>query len=276
MFCGGAGKFSRLRGAFSLLEVLVVVAVISLLVAILIPSLSTARRQARELVCQSNMRSIGQGWHSYLTAYSGSFLKNFVSSDTSDKETGQSQDINYGGKLGASAPYRGRKILNKSLGMPLKVEKGAEVFKCPLDRGSGFIRPSCFDAFGSSYFMNHMLVGPDHLTLFKQMDCYNELRAVSRRMGTVKDSQLANESKLILAAEYGWRNRWNPFGFDILDFDFHQKPNHHNVVFMDGHVEYVEIRRGIHWNKKYTVIPFRDQQVSVVDCQVEVLPPETP
>ncbi len=46
--------------AFTLIEMLVVVAIISLLVAILLPSLNRAREQARMATCLSNLRTLGQ------------------------------------------------------------------------------------------------------------------------------------------------------------------------------------------------------------------------
>lgn len=48
------------RPAFTLIETLVVAAIIALLIGLLMPSLSGARRNARELVCLSNMRSTAQ------------------------------------------------------------------------------------------------------------------------------------------------------------------------------------------------------------------------
>lgn len=45
--------------AFTLIEVLVVVAIIALLVAILLPSLTAAREVARRTVCRCNLRSFG-------------------------------------------------------------------------------------------------------------------------------------------------------------------------------------------------------------------------
>jgi len=48
------------RSAFTLLEILVVVAIIALLTAILIPALSQARSQARRSVCLSNMSQLGK------------------------------------------------------------------------------------------------------------------------------------------------------------------------------------------------------------------------
>ncbi len=50
---------------FTLIEVLVVVAVIALLMAILLPSLRNAREQARRLVCRNNMRAIFTGIYAY-------------------------------------------------------------------------------------------------------------------------------------------------------------------------------------------------------------------
>lgn len=53
------------RRAFTLLEVLVAIGVIGVLIAILIPSLSSARNQSRSTVCQTNLRTLGQGWGMY-------------------------------------------------------------------------------------------------------------------------------------------------------------------------------------------------------------------
>ncbi len=55
----------RPRSAFTLIEVLVVVAIIALLVAILLPSLSRAREQAKRAACASNLHQQGLGMYSY-------------------------------------------------------------------------------------------------------------------------------------------------------------------------------------------------------------------
>ncbi len=46
------------RGAFTLVEVLVVAGVVALLVSILLPSLSAARQQAKAVACRSNIRQV--------------------------------------------------------------------------------------------------------------------------------------------------------------------------------------------------------------------------
>lgn len=57
-------RLSEFR-AFTLIEVLVVVAIIALLVAILLPSLTKAREQTRRTVCASNTRQIGIALNMY-------------------------------------------------------------------------------------------------------------------------------------------------------------------------------------------------------------------
>ncbi|HSA26232.1 MAG TPA: prepilin-type N-terminal cleavage/methylation domain-containing protein [Phycisphaerae bacterium] len=59
---------SNSRG-FTLIEILVVVAIIALLISILLPSLSKAREQTRMQVCKSNMRQVMTGMLLYVHEY---------------------------------------------------------------------------------------------------------------------------------------------------------------------------------------------------------------
>jgi len=63
----GFVKAASPRG-FSLIEILVVVAILALLVAILLPSLQRARKQARDLMCATNLRTTGSAVYFYTQA----------------------------------------------------------------------------------------------------------------------------------------------------------------------------------------------------------------
>ena len=54
------------RAGFTLIELLVVIAIIALLVSILMPSLSSARNQAKAGVCLSNLKRLGTGMLVYV------------------------------------------------------------------------------------------------------------------------------------------------------------------------------------------------------------------
>ncbi len=67
-FPEGASKMRvRAWAAFTLLELLVVVAVIAVLASLLLPALARAQGAARKSVCVSNLHQLGLSWQIYLT-----------------------------------------------------------------------------------------------------------------------------------------------------------------------------------------------------------------
>ncbi len=73
----GTACFSRIRkrSAFTLVELLVVMAIIGLLLALLLPALQVAKRSARGITCASHLRQIALGWNIYAQAHDGAVLQ---------------------------------------------------------------------------------------------------------------------------------------------------------------------------------------------------------
>ncbi len=135
-------KNSQCRG-YTLIEMLFVLAIVSLLAAIMMPVFGAVRGKAREVSCASNLRQIGQAFSMYMQDYDGRFPN----------------AINAGDKFGLGAwsdnpsfkqeiPHL--PILNDAL-QPYAASYA--LFRCPSDSGFAIddFRGAWTDAFPTSY-----------------------------------------------------------------------------------------------------------------------------
>jgi prepilin-type N-terminal cleavage/methylation domain-containing protein len=67
--------------AFSLIELLVVVSIITLLVALLLPAMGAARESARQAVCASHMKQLGVGVLTYVAQNAGHLVPAWAPGD---------------------------------------------------------------------------------------------------------------------------------------------------------------------------------------------------
>src|SRR5688500_8757167 len=61
----------RARRAFSIIELLVVIGIISILIGLLLPTLAKARQQSRALACKAQLQNIGSAFQMYLNENAG-------------------------------------------------------------------------------------------------------------------------------------------------------------------------------------------------------------
>jgi prepilin-type N-terminal cleavage/methylation domain-containing protein/prepilin-type processing-associated H-X9-DG protein len=253
----------RFAGGFTLIELLVVIAVISLLMAMLLPALEAARRLARRTVCQSNLRQIAIGWELYFDGNDGIFY-NKVSSNH-----------DFGGWKG-NGGYALYRPLNKYVSLPTNITtpNGAKLFRCPADTAGMYTVPdavSAYQHFGNSYQTNWLLIGPQ--SLGNVPSGYTTLRdAINNRLdnGLSLMDVTTNPALLALVADNNWKQEWEPEPMVPHAHEWHGKPRYYNIAFLDCHVEFIKIRKGLIVTPKYSILPFRDLHKLGYSVQVEV------
>jgi prepilin-type N-terminal cleavage/methylation domain-containing protein/prepilin-type processing-associated H-X9-DG protein len=123
-----ADGLRRQAAAFTLIEVLVVVAIIALLVAILLPSLSRARELTRRTICLHNEKMLGQAWYLYQIDNKGAFIYGGATSNPRiDNPPGWVQYI------GADPDDRSEAIQLNAIkaGALFKYTRTTDVYHCP-------------------------------------------------------------------------------------------------------------------------------------------------
>ena len=241
----------RFSSGFTLVELLVVLAIIAILMAILLPVLSKCRIISRRVACRSNLRQIYTGWQIYFSENDDRFYR--------DRNTNHT----FGGWKGLVTPSLHRPI-SRALGLNPNLSEGTKVFRCPADSGGILGVPPqelAYDYHGNSYQANIMLVGPPRLNgrgAYK--DLYN---AINERLGGLTRNATANPATLLFYGDNNWWTQWSPSLPDGMDW--HGKAEYYNMAFLDGHTEFIRIRKSLFSGPEYRVLPFEELDELVPD-----------
>lgn len=245
------------RSAFTLLELLIVIAIIAVLIAILIPAMSASRRIADRTACQANLKGLAEAWHMYLDDNDDHFLQSPFPSDN--------VQINYGGKQGAIPPFKKPKPLNTYMNLEPET-LDAPMYRCRRDEGAQTVNGSHYDFFGTGYSPNLLLIGTMPLQITGSDPCASVLQEASPSLIGLTRTRCADPARLILIGDYGWVYDWNVN--DTINRAWrHGDDWKHNVAFLDGHVGYQEIEKGKHVTAEYLVMPLQDKTADCMNCQ---------
>ncbi len=227
----GFREFKLLRGrtsmAFSLVELLVVIAVIGILAAMLLPALGQAKQQALRAACQNNLRQLQICWQMY-------------SGDNDDVMTPNNfvyfftPGTTNGGTLGEDSQTWCRSIaplddypINDNTSLLFRYNQNADIYRCPADQSTVTDQPT--KRRNRSFNMSNSIN-------MAKADHYRKLTSVPRP--TALFVFIDTHENAIWDATFGlftendyWRDYW-------LDIPAERHGRGANLSFVDGHVEH--------------------------------------
>jgi prepilin-type N-terminal cleavage/methylation domain-containing protein len=200
---------SKAKLAFTLIELVVVIAIIAVLTGMLLPALSKAKQNAQMVKCLNNLHQIGVGIMLYLADYQDTFPPSQRSQFDFTVVPDSPADWVFGNYLGGKDPSPAF-----ALGTPPATNRflnpyvfSPETWHCPADRGLDFFKcqPSDFATLGDSYRFNSHLHGYYYQTAGVAEDPrYN--------LGLKKESWAPEPGRFILMHEpapYPWADSDN-------------------------------------------------------------------
>jgi prepilin-type N-terminal cleavage/methylation domain-containing protein len=124
-------------GGFTLVELLVVIAVIAVLLAILIPATRAARAQGQRVVCLSNLRQLTSAWIQYADDHDGKLVYGSAYGVTIMGSLGRLRRLE--GWAGSAFGYpksRAALLNNPTKGALWRYVQDVDVYRCPRGRAS--------------------------------------------------------------------------------------------------------------------------------------------
>lgn len=230
--------FQTSRQAFSLVEVLVCIAILALLLALLLPMLSQARFASYGAMCSNNLRQINTGWTGYLLDN-----EKFPQAPTAP-------EWNYGGVTQTSIAKQNPALdplrpINKYLADDIdrKAHELALLFRCPADRGV-FTRgqelrssklsiledgKNCFATFGTSYRANPRLLNS---TAAGIDGSFRPLRLAEVQVAT---------SRMLMLADTAWHYATRPATDpdSRLEAGWHGQTDAGYMLAVDGSIRFI-------------------------------------
>lgn len=240
-----------MRRAFSLIEVLVSLAIIAVLVGLLLPTLIYARDAARTAVCAGNLRQVGMAWSLYLDDHEV-FPQHDVDPDW--KYGG----VRFSGPGGVPVLASDRPI-NRYLTDERDFDNRAfaALYRCPSDKGV-FDRglppgqqvsilgegKNCYEFFGTSYRANPYL-----------LDAFLAGVDPVRHRPLKRYEVWVAESRLLVLGDAAWYYSTRPptHAESAFDAAWHKSPDSGNMLAADGSIRFIRFEPGE--VDRYTLLP---------------------
>jgi prepilin-type N-terminal cleavage/methylation domain-containing protein/prepilin-type processing-associated H-X9-DG protein len=187
------------RGAFTLIEMLVVIAIIALIASMIIPAVNSGLSRAKSASCRSNLRQLGLGFQMYASDYQGRI-------PFQQKDSGTTWHVEV-------APYL-EGFTNADFYDLAQVDsRPPGVFACPSSKAT--IRSGNYSDYGMNYMVND----------------YGPTQSVPQRML----EQIPVSQVMLLADAVNCGRRLSPYSPNG-NMDPRHSKKYINVLYVDGHV----------------------------------------
>jgi len=220
MFIKNATFIHKNKKAFTLVELLVVISIISLLIAILLPALNKTRMLAVRVKCAHNLKQINIAMNLY-----SDDNDNFYPATKGPKDP---TDNGYWLWMGRGF----RPFIEPYLSME-KGEKNAGVLICPADKISKDKYDGTSYAYSLAFYHSPKQI--DSLsTISDQLDKPNILPTIPQKVGTAK-----TPAKKIMIGEWYSNHKKT----EEEDEGWWCNQGQRNFIFADSHTEYLDVSK---------------------------------
>ncbi len=221
-----------MRRAFTLMELLVAIAIVAVLAAVLLPVLMRARESARKAVCQTNLRQIGVAFR----LYASDFDEHYPCNGDPNLWMGRNWRVVLHGYL----PGGTVQSLPPGYGQPVTVQH-SDVLLCPSDERAVLVWERTSYAYSAAFFHTPAQIN-GLAPILRGSSCANwsAIVAALRYLPPVaqNEAQVLHPAQKALCAE--WLSNHEKFSGDC---GFWSWDGSANYLFADGHVKFLRRRQ---------------------------------
>ena len=232
------------RKYFTLIELLIVIAILAILVSILMPALGSARAKARNLGCMNAMKALGTAGIMYANTNNEAWVPFNGGGDLTWYQNPEfSQNLGF-----RSYPSTGNWALNFVRSNALCPESTRPLSEGDAWVGKGWQRLSV--TYADEYLNGEQLPGrTDDTGRYYRL---NKIRSASRKIAFTETTNAGRNTMWKMSPE-NFRATGNDSGSDWYSAWRHNNLPSMNVTFFDGHVENRNYRTlivsGSFWNR---------------------------